>query len=366
MGGGGSAAQGRGPQRGADRRTRLRDRRARDAAGERSGGNGVRIWDCHSDVLSRLLDRPLEAFLSAQPQGDAPEDGLHCTLERLEAGGVGALVCALFTRDGRGEHPVVRTARMIDIAHRLERESAGRVRVATPGRRVADIVDGGAIALVLSIENGVACLEHIELLRTWRRLGVRAMGLVWNGRNAIADGCGEEETGGGLTRFGREVVDEMQRLGMLVDVSHLSESGFWDVLERARAPVIASHSNARALCEHPRNLRDEQIRAIAETGGVIGVNLFSAFLVADGARATIDDVVAHVHALLERAGEDAVGIGSDFDGIPDGPQGLEHPGRYGALVSALEASGLRGPVLQKILWGNFARVFGTAGTGHGR
>jgi membrane dipeptidase len=316
----------------------------------------TRVWDCHSDVLSKLLDQPISRFVSGE--GDGPE--LHCELAKLAAGGVGVQVCALFVRNADGEHPAMRTLRMIDIAHRLEDATGGRVRVVRTGEELDATVAAGGTALVLSIENGIACMKRMELLRTYHRLGVRAVGLVWNGRNFIADGCGEQDTGGGLTSFGREVVAEMERLGMLVDVSHLSESGFWDVLEHTSGPLIASHSNVRALCDHPRNLRDEQIRAVAERGGVIGVNFYPVFLrhgetVED---TSIDDIVRHTVGLIERAGEDAVGMGSDYDGIPRGPRGAEDPSCYPALADALREAGLSQTQLDKVLWGNFRRVFG--------
>ncbi|GIW72939.1 MAG: peptidase [Planctomycetota bacterium] len=320
----------------------------------------MRVWDCHSDLLARLLEESPEGFTGGRGAGP----WRHYDLPRIERGGVGVLVCALFTRDLRGEHPVVRTLRMIDLAHRLEELSGGRVAVVHEAAALERLLAAGRTALVLSIENGLACLEHLELLRTYHRLGVRAMGLVWNGRNAIADGCGEAAAGGRLTSFGRAVVREMERLRMVIDVSHLSESCFWDLMELVRRPVIASHSNARALCEHPRNLTDEQIRAIAKSGGVIGVNFYPEFLRAPGGagpgRASMDDVVAHVLALLERAGEDHVGIGTDFDGIPSGPEGAEDPGCFPLLCERLRAAGLSGAVLDKVLFGNFYRVFAGA------
>jgi membrane dipeptidase len=315
------------------------------------------VFDFHSDLLSRLLEEPFEGFLAGRGTGDFR----HYDLPRIEAGGVRALVCALYTENERGEHPVVRTLRMIDIAHRLEEATHGRVAVARTAAEIEALARAGRTALVLSIENGVACLDRIELLRTYGRLGVRAMGLVWNGRNAIADGCGEEDAGSKLTRFGREVVDEMQRLGMLVDVSHLSEAGFWDVIERAKRPVIASHSNARALRDHRRNLRDEQIAAIARTGGVVGVNFWTAFLVPWGKvgdpLATLDDVVRHVEGLIERAGIEHVGIGADYDGIGAAPVGLEDPSAFPRLAERLAARGLGDADLEKVFFSNFLRVF---------
>lgn len=329
------------------------------------------IWDFHSDLLSKLLEEPLESF--ATGRGEGPER--HYDLARMRAGKVGAIVWALYTKDDRGEHPVVRTLRMIDIAERLAAQHPDALVLARTAGDVERAAAGGRTAAILSIENGVACLDRIELLRTYHRLGVRAMGLVWNGRNAIADGCGEEGSHSGpavlgpngyraaagfgkLTSFGRAVVDEMRRLGMIVDVSHLSRAGFWDLSERMEGrPFIASHSNARALCDHRRNLDDEQIRAIAAARGCIGVNFYPPFLRATG-EATIDDVVAHILALAERAGGiDFVGIGADYDGIEHGPRGLEDPSRYPALLEALAKRGLSDADIERVRFGNFLRVF---------
>jgi len=321
------------------------------------------VFDFHTDLLSRLLEEPFAGFATGRGTGYERQ----YDLPRLRAGNVRALVWALFTRDESGEHPVVRTLRMIDIAHRLEAAHPDALLLARTAADVERALAAGKTAAILSIENGVACLDRIELLRTYHRLGVRAMGLVWNGRNALADGCGEEATGGKLTAFGRAVVDEMARLGMLVDVSHLSRAGFWDVAERMGGrPFIASHSNARALCDHRRNLDDEQIRAIAKTGGVIGVNFWSPFLKVgtssspdDGKPpATLADAVAHVKALAERAGSfDHVGIGADYDGIGYGPTGLEDPSRFPAFAEALLAAGLSETDVRKVFFDNFLRVF---------
>jgi membrane dipeptidase len=312
------------------------------------------VFDFHSDILSKLLEEPLDSFVSGRGVGPMR----HYDLPRIEAGRTGALVCALFNENDRLEHPVVRTLRMIDLAQRLEVLTGGRVALARKAGEIEALAGEGRTALVLSIENGVACLDRIELLRAYYRLGVRAMGLVWNGRNAIADGCGEEAAGSRLTSFGREVVDEMNRLGMLVDVSHLSEAAFWDLLERTKRPVIASHSNARALCDHRRNLRDAQIAAIARSGGVVGVNAWPPFLKPGGSGATIETFADHVFALAERAGGiDFVGIGADFDGIGYGPAGLEDPAAYPRLAERLAARGLQDAEIEKVFHGNFLRVF---------
>ena len=150
------------------------------------------------------------------------------------------------------------------------------------------------------------------------RLGVRAMGLVWNHRNQLAEGV-SDDTGSGLTSLGRRVVQAMEEWGMIVDVSHLNDAGFWDVDRITRRPFIASHSNPRALSAHPRNLTDSQIKALAARGGVMGINFHGPF----SARAAgLDDVIAHIDYIASLIGIAHVGLGSDFDGIPEGPEGL--------------------------------------------
>lgn len=318
----------------------------------------MNVFDFHSDLLSRLLEEPVESFGA----GRGPGELRHYDLPRIRAGGVRAIVWALYTENDRGEHPVVRTLRMIDIAERLAERHADAIALARTAGDIERALAEGKCAAILSIENGIACLDRLELLRTYWRLGVRAMGLVWNGRNAIADGQGEDDAGSKLTSFGREVVAEMRRLGMIVDVSHLSRAGFWDVAERIEGrPFVASHSNARALRDHRRNLDDEQIRAVAAARGVVGVNFWTGFLVpwkkVGDPLARLDDVVRHVEGLVERAGIEHVGIGADYDGIGAAPVGLEDPSRFPALAEALAARGFADDALEKIFFGNWLRVF---------
>ncbi|MFY9416452.1 MAG: membrane dipeptidase, partial [bacterium] len=158
----------------------------------------------------------------------------------------------------------------------------------------------------------------------------------------------------GLTSLGLETVAAMNRLGMVVDVSHLSPAGFWDVLEHSRHPVIASHSNARGLHDHPRNLDDEQIKALAARGGVIGINFAPQFL---GPGARLETVLDHIDYIARLAGCDCIGLGSDYDGIAATPGGLEDVSRLPNITRGLVARGYSDSDILKILGGNFARVF---------
>jgi membrane dipeptidase len=193
---------------------------------------------------------------------------------------------------------------------------------------------------LLAIEEGGALDGSLEVLRVYYELGVRCMTLVWSNRNDIADGVNEECSKSGLTMFGRQVVAEMNRLGMAVDVSHISTYGFWDVLEHSTKPIIATHSCAYSLCDHPRNLRDDQLKALAKTGGFVGINFAGQFLEKDFNDACIESVYRHLAYMMDVMGsDDYLGFGSDFDGIERKPQGLNSPADFPKLLDGLRRRG---------------------------
>ena len=199
----------------------------------------------------------------------------------------------------------------------------------------ADVLNHKA-ATLLAIEEGGAIDGSLEALRCLYALGVRAMTLTWSNRNDIADGVNEESSGGGLTVFGRQVVAEMNKLGMLVDVSHIAPAGFWDVIEASSKPIIATHSNAKALCPHPRNLDDKQILAIKKNDGLIGVTFAGQFLEHDYNDACIESIYRHIDYMLNLMGnDDHIGFGSDFDGISHPPYNLHGVQDYSAVYEYL-------------------------------
>lgn len=211
------------------------------------------------------------------------------------------------------------------------------------------------MGIFLSVEGGEILGEDIWMLDIIFRLGVRSLGLTWNQRNAIGDGVSERKSGGRLSTFGQAVVKRMNNLGMLVDVSHLSESCFWHVVEITEQPIIASHSNAYSICAHPRNLTDEQLRALKEMKGLTGINFCPDFLTKEG-KAEIKDLVKHIYHIVEIAGIETVGLGSDFDGIDNTPFGLESAAKYASLLEELSKTGFTHEELRKICHGNFERV----------
>ncbi|WP_027717532.1 dipeptidase [Desulfovirgula thermocuniculi] len=304
------------------------------------------IIDAHCDVLTAM-----------EEQGRSLADvgrGGHVDLRRLRRGGVGLMFMAAFISPAHRERATVRALEL--LARAYEELEKNREEL-MPVRCAADMVRArvsGKTGVLLAVEGGEALAGRLEVLRMFYRLGVRCLTLTWNGRNELGDGVGEEGTRGGLTRFGREVVREMNRLGMVVDVSHLSEAGFWDVLEESAQPVVASHSNSRRICPHRRNLTDEQIRALAAAGGVVGLCFCPDFI--HPTEPSLERLLDHLDHIVSLAGIGCVGIGSDFDGIDGVVPGLEDVSRLPNLTRALWERGYREKEIAAILGGNFWRV----------
>ena len=297
-----------------------------------------KVCDAHCDTLSHLVS------------GGTLENAT-ITPERLAAGGVSLQVFALFATYGRGIEPYEKARRMLS--------AAGEFPVPMLTGALPDALPDAPMG-VFSIEGGEILQGSLERFAEFDAAArVRMIALTWNFENEIGYPA-KNGPEGGLKPFGLSLVREMNRKGVLCDVSHLNEAGFWDVIEHSTLPPVASHSNARALCEHTRNLTEAQIRAVIEKKGYIGVNFYSAFL-ANGRAATLEDVYRHVDAILQLGGEDVVGFGSDFDGIDAWPEGLANPADFPALLNFLAARGGYAPeVLEKIAGGNLFRVLKAA------
>lgn len=246
-----------------------------------------------------------------------------------------------------------RTNRIIDF---FEDELHKNADIAAKVLNFNDILKNeteGKISALLAIEGGEAIEGSLDKLQKLYDRGIRAMTLTWNYANKIADGAGVENPSG-LTEFGRDCVAKMNNMGMIVDVSHLSDKGFWDVCETAVNPFIATHSNARAICGAKRNLTDKQIKALAEKGGIMGLNLYSSFIAENGP-GTVDDILNHIEHIINVGGEDVLGLGCDFDGIDSMPEDI-----YGiqSLENLLNAISVRfgDRLTEKISEKNFLRV----------
>lgn len=314
------------------------------------------VVDGHADTLYRALRRG--------KRWEEPDAESQTDLPRFVRGGVNLQVFALFSDPAhRGVGFAVRALEMINAFFRGIEGARENPALASSLSGIGCVLRKGDVERarggfwgLLSIEGGEAIGGSVDALEAYFRFGVRAMGLVWNHRNELADGVAEAESGGGLTRLGREVVRRMNEWGMLVDVSHLSETGFWDVVRCAKAPIYASHSNARRLCNHPRNLTDDQLKAVADSGGVVGINFCDYFLV-DSGDANVDHVIDHIAYISDLVGIEHVGLGTDYDGIETPPVGLEDVSKLPRLHGALEERGFDESAIRAVLGENLARLY---------
>ncbi len=364
------------------------------------------VIDGHADTPQRFVDEGWSF-------SDALGDGM-VNLEAARAGGLAAQFFAIWAEpeQWRGRY-AFRTLQLIDGVYEQLRRHPETMRLGLGPEDVVKAHADGVFCALLGLEGGHSIENNLGLLRTYHRLGVRYMTLTWANTNEWADSSGDVDDAqvthhGGLTVFGREVVREMNRLGMMVDVSHVSDETFWDVLRTTHAPVIASHSSARAVTDSARNLTDEQLRAVATNDGVVMVNFYPAFIddrwregwaataaerealyaaaaagyvergepVPYGVPMAVDrafyverlreslplaplgSLVAHIDHVARVAGIDHVGLGSDFDGFPILPEGLKSAADLPKITAALEELGYTAEQLRKLLGGNLLRVFG--------
>ncbi len=312
--------------------------------------------ELHMDslVVDAHVDTVIALVYGRRSLGQRSSEG-HVDLPRLQEGGVDVQFFAHYIEPQfKPDRALFRFMQMADAFYREVEANPEVAEVAYTVGDIRRITSGGRIACILTVEGGEVLQGDLGVLRILHRLGMRSLGMVWNQRNLLADGIGEARTGGGLTRLGVEAVREMDRLGIVIDVSHLSDPGFWDVVEHTEGPFIASHSNARGLCPHPRNLTDEQIRALAAKGGVMGMNFAPAFVHPEDA--TLEGVLDHVDHIAELVGTGHIGLGSDFDGIGRPPRGLEDVTRLPHLTQGLLDRGYSDEQVRAVLGGNFLRV----------
>ena len=353
------------------------------------GHNDIPIWilDAGFDLGMDGADpdkRSIEPWLVLMRFWSPPAGArlrTHTDLDRLEKGGVDALFFSIFA-DPRGRGAGEYRSRAIEMIEALIGQfarHAGRLTLAVSAQDIRDAAAAGKIAGLMGLEGGHAIEGELENVETFYDLGIRYMTLTWSNGNTWADSSGDVARHGGLTDFGRQVVLEMNRLGMLVDVSHVSDDTFWDVIEVTRAPLIASHSAARALVDVPRNMSDEMLRAVGMNGGVVMVNFGGSFI--DPAKAGYGkaalDILLHfgpspvpLSRLIDQidhvarvAGIDHVGLGSDFDGTLFMPEGVRDVSGYPNITAALLARGFSEAEVRKILGENLLRVFAQAEAG---
>ena len=334
------------------------------------------IADTHADTLMRMIDLGYSIN----------DEHLQVSLEKMRNGGHDLQVFACFIDPVVGrERYVSRTLQMIDLLRAQVARNKKHIALCTTTAQIERARAAGKKVGLLGIEGGHAIANDLSILRCYRELGVIYMTLTWSNTNDWADSSGDEERWGGLTQFGHDVVREMNRIRMLVDVSHVSDKTFWNTLRTSTVPIIASHSSVRTLCNHPRNMSDEMIRAMAEKGGVLFINFFPCFLHQGfygaftklnrrmkkriekaGERwrhrpemytyeeepilqahsdalppVNMPDAVRHIEYAVKIAGVEAVGIGADYDGTPFMPLDMQDCTSLPKLCDALRKRGFK-------------------------
>ena len=329
----------------------------------------MKVWDLHCDTLYRLLGREDTA---GEPAVEAfAKDGGMLDLAKMRAGDYLLQCFACFVGLEESPDPLVSALREADLFHRLLAAYPDDLIWVKSAADIDKLGEDGRIGAMLTIEEGAVCRDDLAILRDFYRLGVRMMTLTWNHQNGLGspnitpdyneDAWPVKDPGApGLTGVGREFVAEMERLHMIVDVAHLSDAGIRDLLAIATRPFAASHSNARACCPHLRNLPDELLRAMGEKGCLIGLNYCPAFLDDTPDRkhcvGSVAQMARHAKYILNLAGEDALALGSDFDGI-GGELEITGAQDLPLLAEGLVNEGIPARVVEKIFYKNARRFF---------
>ena len=322
---------------------------------------GMTVCDAHCDTVERILKHRIDLGIRSNKG--------HIDIPRMIEGGVDVQVFACCVHGpGKPAGYYVKLARkMIDTLRSQFSRHSNSIELAL---KVSDIYKSnknGKIAAIIGVESGQAIEDDLNNLQNFYNLGMRIMTLTWKSTK-WADASQEAMKRNGLTDFGKSVIKEMNRLKIVIDVSHAADKTVWDTLKISRDPIIASHSCAKAICDHPRNLGDDLIKAIAKAGGVICVNFYSLFLdqkykllSAKGLKPKpppMSGVIDHIEHIVEVGGIDSVGIGSDFDGMNPPPVGLENVSKMPGITEELLKRGYLMEEIVKIMGGNFLRVFG--------
>ncbi|AFM42106.1 Zn-dependent dipeptidase, microsomal dipeptidase [Desulfosporosinus acidiphilus SJ4] len=308
----------------------------------------VFIVDGHCDSIGYLSSQTRTLLL--------PSEGGHWDVPRAKSADISLQFMAAFIESKfKPSLATLRGLELIETAQRFVEENPDQLFLIKNQSDLNQIPDPTRIGVLLSVEGGEIIGENLFMLDIIYRLGVRALGLTWNQRNALGDGVWERETKSRLTNLGQDVIRRMNQLGMLIDVSHLNENGFWHVLELSEYPIAATHSCAYSLCPNSRNLTDSQLRALGEHKGIVGVNFNPGFLKENGP-VTRKDVVRHISYIAEVAGVETVGLGSDFDGIEETPDGLENVSDLSYLLDDLTKAGFSTKEIEQISGRNFMRL----------
>lgn len=306
----------------------------------------MHIIDLHCDTVMHLADHP-EVGLK--------KNNLCVDIEKMKKSNAMAQFFALYI--DLLEHPnaLQRCLSMIDVFYKEMLANSKEIALARTYEELLLNQQFGKMSAFLTIEEGGAFQGRLENLRNFYRLGVRLVTLTWNYPNEIGyPNCEMKYRGQGLTKFGQQVVAEMNTLGMIIDVSHLSDQGFYDVVELSRKPFVASHSNARAVQNHSRNMTDDMIRILAEKGGVMGIN-FSGDFLGGSKDSKVADMVTHIKHIYQVGGLEVIALGTDFDGIESNLE-IRDMGEMYKLTDELSKNGFTASAIEKIVYQNTLRV----------
>lgn len=323
----------------------------------------MKIIDMHCDTISEIW----ESRHSGKPQ-KLSANNLHIDIQKMKKAGYMLQNFAMYIDLKKDLDPFEYMCSLIDIFYEEMEQNKNDICVTKTYREIMENDHYKKMSALLTIEEGGCCKGKIENLEKLYERGARMMTLTWNYPNELAaPNCLRKETdtsgfhlfdgSKGLTKTGFAFVERMEELGMIIDVSHLSDAGFWQVADVAKKPFVASHSNARALCGHARNLTDDMIRTIAERGGVIGLNYYGCFLnKRNNSTSTVAKIAEHARHIMNVGGTECLGLGSDFDGI-DGNLEIADCAQMDKLFHALEAAGFSQDAIEKIAYQNVLRVY---------
>jgi len=304
-------------------------------------------------ILDMHCDTPFEMYQQKQL---LKHNALHLDLDRMEEyDGYIQVFAAFVDRKNICVSPMNHCLSLLRKTHEELNKNKDCITLIQNLHDLNRVSQRNGMGAILSIEGGEALEGNLSALWMYYQLGVRLITLTWNWSNEIADGI-LEPRGGGLTEFGKDAVIMMEKMGILIDVSHLSEQGFWDVAKYTTRPFVASHSCVKQLCPHPRNLSDAQISCLIQRRGGVGINFFPEFL-ATHTQCSVDDVIKHMEYILSLGGEDILGIGSDFDGVSSLPKDMHGVQDIKGLISSMTDHGFSNSLIEKILFRNFHRIW---------
>ena len=321
----------------------------------------MKAADMHCDTIGEIYeDRKKGGKASLR------KNSFHLDLEKMEKGDYGLQNFAIYVNLKNTENPFRTAMEMVDLFYQETERNQDLIRVVRSYEEIEKNWREGRMSAMLTMEEGGVCLGDVGLLRNFYRLGVRMMTLTWNFPNELGypnlvikdgpkKGC-YPDTDHGLTQKGMEFLEEMERMGMIIDISHLGDAGIRDVFAHPRRPLVASHSNARAVCGHTRNMRDDMIRLLADKGGVMGLNIGPDFLAeGSGGASRVEDMVRQILHIRKVGGSGVLALGSDFDGVR-GDFEIAGPQDWPKLADALRKAGLPEEELEGMWWMNADRV----------